>query len=220
MLSNLIVPVLNRYDLLQRMLGSIDYHIKTVLIIDNGGSFEQLFGRFELPTVEQMFVVTLPSNLGVADSWNLGVKLLPHESVWHFSSNDVTFRPGALETLSRAIGDRLSLSESFPHFHTFAVGEDVVEAVGLFDARLYPAYFEDNDYQRRVEAAGFAVEYLPIDCAHDNSSTLRANPVYQKRNAETFASNNSFYARKVASNDMSWGWSLSRRRAGEWEPVD
>lgn len=220
MLSNLIVPVLNRYDLLLNMLRSIDEPVGRLLIIDNGGSFERLFDKPELPTVEQMFTVTLPSNLGVAGSWNLGVKLLPHDSVWHFTSNDVVFRPGALATLSEARNDRLSLSEAFPHYQTFAVGEAVVEAVGLFDERLYPAYFEDNDYQRRVEAAGFQVVRLPIVTAHANSSTLHSNPNYVEHNKRTFEANRTFYEGKVATGDYSWGWDLARRRSGEWNPVD
>jgi hypothetical protein len=36
MLENLIVPVLNRYDLLQRMLDSVDVPVDHLLIIDNG----------------------------------------------------------------------------------------------------------------------------------------------------------------------------------------
>jgi len=35
MLQNLIVPVLNRYDLLQRMFESLDYDIHHLLVIDN-----------------------------------------------------------------------------------------------------------------------------------------------------------------------------------------
>ncbi len=38
MIENLIVPVLNRYDLLDRMVGSIDYPVEHLLIIDNGAS--------------------------------------------------------------------------------------------------------------------------------------------------------------------------------------
>jgi len=38
-IPNLIVPVLNRYDLLRRMLQSIDFPIRDLLIIDNGGKF-------------------------------------------------------------------------------------------------------------------------------------------------------------------------------------
>ena len=32
----LIVPVLNRYDLLNRMIASIDHPIEMLLVIDNG----------------------------------------------------------------------------------------------------------------------------------------------------------------------------------------
>ena len=78
MLPNLIVPVLNRYDLLRRMLGSIDYPIRDLLIIDNGGKFEDMFDKDELP-VKNLRVLMLPSNLGVAASWNLGIKLFPHD---------------------------------------------------------------------------------------------------------------------------------------------
>jgi hypothetical protein len=38
MIPNLIIPVLNRYDLLERMLQSIDYPIAHLLIIDNGAA--------------------------------------------------------------------------------------------------------------------------------------------------------------------------------------
>lgn len=40
MIPNLTVPVLNRYDLLQRMLDSIDFPIRDLLIIDNGGGLD------------------------------------------------------------------------------------------------------------------------------------------------------------------------------------
>ena len=36
----LIVPILNRYDLLESMLDSINYPIDNILIIDNGGEFK------------------------------------------------------------------------------------------------------------------------------------------------------------------------------------
>jgi hypothetical protein len=40
MLPNLIVPVLNRYDLLRRMFQSINYPIRDLLIVDNGGELD------------------------------------------------------------------------------------------------------------------------------------------------------------------------------------
>ena len=35
----IIVPILNRYDLLEQMLDSINYPVDNILIIDNGNNF-------------------------------------------------------------------------------------------------------------------------------------------------------------------------------------
>ena len=61
MLENLIVPVLNRYDLLQRMLDSVDVQVEHLLVIDNGTGSDLFFSdKFENVTVLDM-----PANLGV-----------------------------------------------------------------------------------------------------------------------------------------------------------
>lgn len=215
MLANLIVPVLNRYDLLNRMIKSIDYPINRLLLIDNGCQYE--VGDWPgNEYVQNWYLMSMPSNLGVAASWNLGIKLLPHDHVWTFASNDMWFRPGDLERLSEASRGSLTLSQYYPYWHTFAIGEDVVNRVGLFDERFYPAYFEDNDFKRRVQFAGFPIASLDVAPGHDNSSTLNSDPRFQARNAETFNRNQMLYSRKVAGMDMSFSWSLESRRLGEW----
>ena len=215
MIPNLIVPVLNRYDLLRRMLASLDYPIRDLLIIDNGGKFEDLFARDELP-VKNLRVLNLPSNLGVAASWNLGIKLFPHDNRWTFASNDVVFEPGALSMLSTASSDSLTLSDRVPYWQTFAVGEGLVDRVGLFDERFMPAYFEDNDFERRVKLAGLPVTKLPLNVRHDNSSTLKADPKLQEANNRTFVRNKKLYARKKMVGDSGWSWTLRDARAGDW----
>lgn len=214
MLTNLIVPVLNRYDLLNRMLSTIDYPIKHLLIIDNGGELQFL----EQPKlVEQVTVLNMPSNLGVAESWNLGIKLFPHDERWFITSNDMWYQPGDLEIMDSQAGkDALTLSNHYPYFHTFVLGESVVESVGLFDGRLYPAYFEDTDYIRRCEAANVPIRSLDVGRGHDNSSTLNSDARFQGRNHDTFQRNRQFFDSKLRSNDLSWSWSLASRRAGEW----
>jgi len=219
MIANLIVPVLNRYDLLRRMLQSIDYPIRDLLIIDNGGGFEDVFEKAELP-VKNLRVLMLPSNLGVAGSWNLGIKLFPHDPVWTFASNDMWFRPGDLELLSTAHRGSLTLSQHYPYWQTFAVGEGVVDRIGLFDERFMPAYFEDSDFQRRVQFAGLPITRLDVGPGHDNSSTLNSDSRFQARNAETFQRNQALFTRKSAGVDMGWSWDLKSRRAGEWLPVN
>ncbi|NDG20000.1 MAG: glycosyltransferase family 2 protein, partial [Betaproteobacteria bacterium] len=41
MVPVVIIPVLNRYDLLERCIDSLDYPIEKLIIIDNGGKIAQ-----------------------------------------------------------------------------------------------------------------------------------------------------------------------------------
>lgn len=215
MLPNLIVPVLNRYDLLRQMFQSIHYPIRNLIIIDNGGGFyDVLHSEF----IENVRVLNLPSNLGVAASWNLGIKLLPHDDRWFFASNDMVYLPGALEKLSEARRDEITLSDMFPFWHTFCVGEEVVRRVGLFDEALYPAYFEDNDYQRRAAHKNVHIRSVSIPTRHENSSTIRSSNELNEKNTQSFRQNSIYYNNKMATNDYGQGaWSLDRRRRNAWD---
>jgi GT2 family glycosyltransferase len=219
MLENLIVPVLNRYDLLERMIASIDYPIKHLLIIDNGASAVLEDIDIDVPDVVKMATyLPMPANLGVAASWNLGIKSFPYDNRWFFASNDVVFGPGALQKLSEARSEDITLCGLPPFWQVFSLGYKAIQRVGLADEAFFPAYFEDNDLKRRAEQAGVTIRKLDMDVAHDNSSTLRSNPHFIARNSETFANNQQHYSNKVSSNDFTaGGWSVERRRLNGWE---
>ncbi len=219
MLENLIVPVLNRYDLLQRMLSSIDYPVEHLLIIDNGASVVEHDLSITVPeVVRHTTYLPMPANLGVAGSWNLGIKSFPYADRWFIASNDVVFKPNALEKLSEAHRAEITLAKVFPHWQAFALGYDAVRRVGLFDEALFPAYFEDNDMARRAEHHSVPVTYLDVPMDHDNSSTLQADDFLQIRNGETFPSNHNYFADKVAREDFgAGGWDVHRRRRNGWE---
>lgn len=220
MIPNLIVPVLNRYDLLQRMLDSIDYPIRDLLIIDNGGELDQV--QFPKPVLNS-HVLSMPSNLGVSGSWNLGIKLFPHDTVWTFASNDVVFGPGALERLSQARRDEITLSDMFPHWMSFAFGDEALRKTNLFDEAIYPAFMEDVDMIRRAEHKKVNIRLIPIPIHHDNSSTIHSDRNLFTMNQRTHDSNRTYYSAKVAANDFGpGGWSLERRRLNAWDasPVE
>jgi GT2 family glycosyltransferase len=212
MLENLIVPVLNRYDLLQRMLDSVDVQVEHLLVIDNGTGADLTFSE----KFDKVTVLAMPANLGVAGSWNLGIKSFPYAQRWFIISNDVQFNPGALEQLAQARRDEITLTARFPHWQAFALGDEAVSDIGLFDESLFPAYFEDNDYTRRAEFVGVNIRRLEIDVSHENSSTIKAG--YQDKNAKTYAANDRYFERKIAGNDYTAGsWSLDIRRENGWE---
>ena len=212
MIENLIVPVLNRYDLLQKMLDSVDVPVEHLLVIDNGTGADLSFSdKFKRVTV-----LAMPANQGVAGSWNLGIKCFPYAERWFIASNDVVFEPGALEMLAQARRDEITLTGDAPHWQAFALGDEAVSDIGLFDESLFPAYFEDNDYMRRAEFVGVNIRRLELKLTHANSSTIKAG--YLDKNAKTFASNDRYYQSKIANNDYTSGsWSLDIRRENGWE---
>jgi GT2 family glycosyltransferase len=218
-LENLIVPVLNRYDLLDRMVSSIDYPVKHLLIIDNGAADVLEDMTVDVPAcVEHTTYLPMPANLGVSASWNLGIKSFPYAERWFITSNDVQFEPGALQRLSEARSDEITLSSMFPHWQAFGLGYEAVKRVGLFDEGFFPAYFEDNDYQRRAEHAGVTIRRLEVPMMHDNSSTIRSDERLSRENSRTFTSNQAHYSEKVARDDFGAGsWSVQRRRLNGWE---
>jgi hypothetical protein len=210
----LIVPVLNRFDLLQRMLESIDVEA-TVYVINNSGRHWPLKVNNSLVT---LWWVDMPSNLGVASSWNLGIKMLPFESRWFITSADCWFRSGDLTLLQTAKSDALTLCTAFPYYQTFAVGEEIVKTIGLFDEGLHPIYFEDNDYERRIAKAGLRVDRLPLQLGHDNSSTINSDVKLSMRNEVTFRNNKKYFDMKVDTYDYSEGrWQLQIRRVNSWD---
>jgi GT2 family glycosyltransferase len=211
-LENLIVPVLNRYDLLQRMLDSVDVPVEHLLVIDNGIGSTLTFNE----NFKKVTVLDMPANLGVSGSWNLGIKSFPYAHRWFIVSNDVVFEPGALEKLAKANRDEITLTGEAPHWQAFALGDEAVNDIGLFDESLFPAYFEDNDYTRRAEFAGVNIRLVNLAIRHDNSSTIKAG--YMDKNEKTYFKNESYYRSKIDSNDYTaGGWSLEIRRANGWE---
>ena len=211
-IENLIVPVLNRYDLLQRMLNSVDVSVQHLLVIDNGSGSDLTFND----NFKKITVLDMPANLGVSGSWNLGIKSFPYAQRWFIASNDVVFEPGALEKLSEARRDEITLSGDAPHWQAFVLGDEAVNEIGLFDESLFPAYFEDNDYTRRAGFVGVNIRLVDINLKHDNSSTIKAG--YQHKNEITYFRNQKHYESKIDNEDYTAGnWSLEIRRVNGWE---
>lgn len=213
MIPVMIIPILNRYDLLKKSIESIDFPVGEILVLDNGGANDQIY-ESEFAKIR---VLSLPSNLGMSGSWNLGIKLYPHEKFWAFSSADNIFMPGSLEKMNNVSAeDKLVVSTS--GFGFFSVGEELIRNVGLFDEYIYPIYFDDNDFADRVERAGFEIISSGIHVDdNEGSQTIKSDSKLMNRNHETFVENEKYYRRKVETGDYTClGWNLDVRRKNEW----
>ena len=65
MIPCMIVPILVGPDILRRMLDTIDYPIKKLIIIDNGDALRYQ-GPWPVDHVQSTKVIKMPANLGVA----------------------------------------------------------------------------------------------------------------------------------------------------------
>lgn len=196
------------------MIDSIDYPVDHLLIIDNGRQLPKL----QLPElVKEITVLSMPHNLGVAASWNLGIKSFPLADRWIFTSADTQYLPGALETLANADLDKVTLAKDFPYWQTFALGREAVARIGLFDENLYPIYYEDTDYALRASRLGVETVYAPIRVLHSNSSTIGSSASLAVQNMRTFDKNGKYLEGKKEAGDLTAGnWSLEIWRENSW----
>ena len=208
MIPVMIVPILTGPKILYTMLDSIDYPVTKLIIIDNGDCLNTDSG-WPVEHVQSTKVIKMPSNLGVAGSWNLGIKSAPFAPWWLIVNFDVTWPAGSLKMFAeQGSADEIVLSQCAQPWSAFAIGENVVKRVGLFDEGYHPAYFEDNDYARRC--ADEIVRPAPIPVRHENSSTLAAADFGEKNN-RTYMSNLDYF------QGGGGGWTLDRRRANSWD---
>lgn len=215
----LIIPVLNRFDLLHKTLESIDYPIDNILIINNSGksyNTEDLPRKFSHLNIRSL---DMPSNFGVSGSWNLGIKCFPHAPYWFIGSADTSYLPGSLQKFAE-FSSPSRFVKSTAAWSAYSIGEEIIKNVGLFDEYIYPAYFEDNDYEDRMLRAGLESQIIsPGIEVNDNggSQTIRSNEKLMNRNHETFVVNQNYYEDKKNRNDYTpKGWDLTRRRQNDW----
>jgi GT2 family glycosyltransferase len=196
MIPVLIIPVLNRWDLAERLLASVDVPVDRIVIVDNG----QL--GIEHPGAE---VIRPIANLGCGGGFNAGIIQTPDAPWWLWASNDMEFGPGDMAAIAQRVeratgpamvtGDRRD--ERLLRNVYGAINRATVEAVGLFDEwTFYPAYFEDDDYEYRCRMGG--VEWIEYNgqIRHQRSSTINSDPAIAAANARTFPLNRDRYVAK------------------------
>lgn len=206
MIPVMIVPILAGPEIMSNMLDTIDHKVQHLILIDNGDCLE------DLPSNEHILrtsVIKMPANLGVAGSWNLGIKAAPFAPWWLIANFDITWPPGSLKMFAQESStDQIVLSRCEQPWSAFALGENIVRRVGLFDEGFHPAYFEDNDYARRCSNEIIRPSAIPVQ--HANSSTLAAAD-YGEKNNRTYLSNLDYF------QGGGGGWILDRRRANSWD---
>jgi GT2 family glycosyltransferase len=173
------IPTLNRFDLLTECIDSAlvgTVAPDTVYVIDNSGG--RYPDRWQARYKNRVMVHVASENYGVAKSWNLlrGIAR-GNEAQLIISNDDITFAPDTIERL-------LAVAESTPHagivsaiegqrFSLFWLNPQLCAgAAWAFDEQFRMAYFEDNDYARRLALANWGMPVAPSGVQHVGSATL------------------------------------------------
>lgn len=198
------IPSLNNFDLLVRCIDSAlagDLAPDVVFVMDNsaGAYPEGWQDRYE----GRVLVARPGHNMGVAVSWNAMVHLaLGSDARWIVLSNDdIAFAADTIERLvAVAEGDQTAGIVSpieGQRFACFLLNPIAYREVGPFDEIFHPAYFEDNDYHRRLSLAGWSSPVALSAIEHVGSATFQAkNPAEQAAHHAMFARNQRRYLAK------------------------
>ena len=194
MIPAVIIPVLNRFDLLEECISSIDCEVEHLLIVDNSGQYSIPAGLYS----GKVTVLNMPANMGVAGSWNLGIKSFPFAPYWIIASNDIKYASGQLQKLADNSSPDVVITTS-QAWSSFSIGSNIVKKVGLFDENYHPAYYEDTDYESRMRRIGLRDSFQSknIDViAYGAATTIQNEERLFNRNIVTNESNYQYWQNK------------------------
>lgn len=184
------------------------------------------------------------SNRGLARSWNDGIYTAYTEGAEAIIvvNDDVLFSKGDIENMARqsidsdnhiimSKGKHEQYGEVPGHGYTcFAITKVAIETIGYFDQNLWPAYFEDNDYDYRARLAGFTHDVCQgTNVYHYGSRSIQMSPLLKMQNHSTFQANRAYYMKKwgnephkeifkVPFNNSKYGFRISAEARGNPYP--
>jgi FkbM family methyltransferase len=226
MIPCLGVLVLNRGDLLTRLVDSIDHPVNKLCIIQNGADQDVVDAIARITGTKNRWInsvyVERPfRNVGVAPGWNSIIKNFPECPYWLISNNDTLFLPGDLMKFHAAwMANRGSVITA-PNgaFSCFVIDPGVVARVGLFDENIWPIYSEDLDYMIRMDRAGVGMIPLNSDIGESNNGswTIRSSESYRRANGATQESNRAYLEEKWGKDlDFPTPWNDPNRDCRDW----
>lgn len=197
------IPVINRFDLLDQALASLDYPNIELFIVNNNTvdseaqkTFESIQGKYHFDTFSPRH------NLGVAASWNRIIT-----TAWsrgydfvYIGSNDTILAPGSLASFVEMEKPEPECLWLLNAFNFWCLRLSAIPKIGLLDENFMPAYFEDNDYSYRIQLSDLRIvnlEQYPYELnnrivpaafpsKHIGSQTIASNAKYSSHNAHTF----------------------------------
>lgn len=151
-----------------------------IIIADNTGNGSGT--QYLKPLTEKfanVYIWPQTYNIGVSKSWNLFHQQIADDYII-IANDDIQVDPYTIEKIVDAADSNprdilfTGDGESGNAFSLFLLTQRGYNLIGAFDEKFSPAYFEDNDYARRMFLKGYYI--VPVKGAtyrHEGSSTLK-----------------------------------------------
>lgn len=185
------IPTINRKDLLIPALYyyKIDFPNTEIKIVDNGN--QNIQNKIELKNIE---LIVTEKNLGVAGSWNLLCeKIFENHEYAIILNDDIYFgkEEWQVENLLKHYKSDIYISEL--DWSIFILPKKTFYEVGKFDENFYPAYFEDNDYVKRIVIKNMDIMKIPFL----NPLVFRSSKTIEKDTSlNNYQKNKEYYFKK------------------------
>ena len=174
----ILIPTINRYDLLKEALEvypELYPHID-IIVLDSGNQ--------GIPDSEEYCVIRSEKRMGVAASWNKLIRLSMAGGHTRFLilNDDIILKSGK-EMISRLIGSHDDMIFLRPrpiyNWSAFILSKAIFESVGDFDENFEKCFFEDNDYEYRMKLKKIPVVYCDAlnPEVYRNSMTTQKEPL-------------------------------------------
>lgn len=201
MIPVLICPVLNRFDLLEKMLKTVDCPVGQVVVVDNSCT------GYEVPTniIDAPVGYIRPfTGIGYGGAINAGITQTAYASWWLWASNDLTWGPGDLGFISKHMESafRDVVARFISHGFIYgAINAAAIDKVGLVDDwEFFPIYEDDIDYYRRLKLGKVEVVHYKGGIIHGDegvgSLTIRSDDNIKRRNSSSHSDNTLRYIAK------------------------
>jgi hypothetical protein len=156
------IPTYTQYqralDQLEHILLCSTVKPSEIIIVDNSGGLNTPFIQERVDQLSKEYTFrnqVIPNENCVAGAWNKIMQNAWYANAVVIANDDI--KPDA-EMLQHFQSDRfypfVCGNSQHNAFSVFMLRRDIWEKVGPFDEEFKPAYFEDNDYARRMELAG------------------------------------------------------------------
>ena len=125
----------------------------------------------------------------VAQGWNAAFRMFPASPYWLISAADIQLPAFSLERIHEEMtaqsrkGNHSNASVMYPlmacetPYCLFGVTRATLLRVGLFDENIFPAYFEDNDYDNRAALLGLHAHRMDVFVVHGDDSGVHKSGI-------------------------------------------